>query len=154
MAGACGAADPTDMEANDPCAIDGVVTEGEVELGLTNPFSPAVDGQEATVELSERLWRFVGTARVHGMDVGPGVESAAIDARVELAGAVVSLAVGCRAREFVAVEDGDEMVMPYYIALVPGQVGEGVSVTIVIEVRDRHGRFATDRATVVAHYPP
>jgi hypothetical protein len=153
---------------DDPCAHKPVVPGGSVELGrgVGAAFMPLVDGQDLTLEIGTQTFlMFVLTARVHDMEVGSGGEQGIVDfAAFDQTGAQVSTDFGCRLKEFVPSTaagsvDGAAMVFasPFGLALPPDYAShtqlEGARMTLQVEVRDRAGRQAIDRRTVVAHRP-
>jgi hypothetical protein len=148
-----GACDPPDPP--DPCAIAGAVDRGAAEIGLGAPFTALADGQELEVELGiQGLWMFVVNARVPELELAtPGaVWFAAVDA----AGAVRSLELGCRTRDFVAAAGGWELAAPYFLAFPPSFTPEldGAALTLRAEVIDRAGHRAVGEHRVVARLPP
>ena len=119
---------------------------------------PVADGQNVTLQLgAQGLWMFVVTARARDMDVGSGDRQGVIDFSVrDQSGGTISLALGCRVREFAEMNDGYlGLTTPFALPLLPDASSniEGARVTIHLEVRDTEGRRAIDDRTVVAHFP-
>jgi hypothetical protein len=156
-----GCATDTDdpLPIDDVCAAQTMFAAGTSEMGLGASFSPIVDGQEATVTPgASHLWTFTVNTRVSGMDIGSGPEHAAavfFTAR-DQAGEIISLDVGCRAREFVTAGDNRwQLAESYQLALWPQftPVLDGSMVTLQVEVLDRSGRRAGGEHRVVARLP-
>ena len=154
------AACSSDMEppVADPCAVKPVVAGGTAELGLGSAFMPVSDGQDVEVQLGiQGLWMFVVNARARDMDVGSGDREGVVDlTALDQNGAQVSLAVGCRVREFAQTNDGHlELTSAFLLPLLPSvtPVLDGAAITIHLEIRDDEGHRATDERSVVAHLP-
>lgn len=140
----------------DPCALKPVIAGGSVELGLGNIFMPVVAGQNVELQLgAQGLWMFILNGRARDMDVGSGDREGVIDAAVfDQNGETISLALGCRRREFAETADGYlEFTSPFQLPLNPNVMVDGATVTIHLQVRDTEGRQATDERAVVAHVP-
>ena len=143
---------------SDPCVAQPVVAGGVAQVGRGSTFLPVSDGEEFAVELGlQGLYMFVVNARVRDMAVGTENVGGAVwfQAR-DQAGTILSLDVGCRAREFDLTSDGSfDLASPYFLALFPEFTGvlDGAAVTIRVEVRDRDGLQATDERTVIARLP-
>ena len=141
-------------EESDPCAVAPTTDEGTAELGLGTTFTAVTDGQVVQLEPGvQGLWMFVGSARVHGLDVGDGERRAAVEFRATSGGQTVSLETGCRAREFVSTDAGATLRKPYFVPFDPQFAVNGATVELVVEVRDHLGSATTDQRTVVAKLP-
>jgi hypothetical protein len=143
----------------DPCADLPVVAGGSVELGLGTTFMSIADHQDVDLQLgSQGLLMFVVNGRVRGMVLGAGDLQGGIDAAaLDQSHAVVSVATGCRSREFVDTAGGTlDLTVPYLLPMPPSLTAtlEGAPITIRIEIRDTAGHRATDERTIIAHLPP
>jgi hypothetical protein len=153
--GAC-SSDPTPV---DPCADQPVVAGGSAEVGLGTEFMAITDHQDVHVVLGgQGLLMFVVNARVRGMELGAGDLQGGIDALArDPSGTVLSVATGCRAREFTNTAGGSlDLAVPYLLPLAPAATAmlEGAAITLHLEIRDTAGHRATDDRTVIAHLPP
>lgn len=143
---------------DDPCALKPVVAGGSAELGLGSSFAPVVAGQDVELQLgTQGLWMFIINARARDMDIGSGGREGVIDvAALDENGQQISLAIGCRVREFAETSGGDlQLTSPYFLPLLPTTTpgAAGLKVTIRLDLRDGEGRRATDERAVVAHVP-
>jgi hypothetical protein len=152
VAGCSGSSDP-----QDPCAIAPVTAGGSAEVGRGDPFVSVADGEDFELELGvQGLWMFVLSARVRDVDVGDGNLGRIDVVAYDQTDAVVSLDVGCRARDWVSTGDGGwELASVYQLALYPGleTMLDGAMVRIELQVGDRDGTYAVDERTVVVRIP-
>lgn len=156
--GLCACSDPP--EDTNLCDVVRSESAGTVEVGVTltgNQFASIAEREDVYVELGlQGLYMFVANVRVHDMRIGEGKLGAIeVNAFAETAETELSLAVGCREREFTDGAEGAQLASPFWVALRPEiyDVLDGLVVRLRATVRDLDGLEAIDERTVVARLP-
>lgn len=142
----------------DECEPRPFTPGGRTEVGLGSEFAPIIDGQDVTLhEGYRRFLMLTVNARVTDMDVGDGDREGVVNFAAFQGEQQVSLEVGCRVREFEADGRGRmQLASNYNLTMHPDftPILEGATLTLRLDVLDRHGRHATSERTVVSHLPP